>query len=148
MRFALNDLGVVPPEGWRWKCPAHGVRFREKFFPDLLKVVMGYLSANKMPLPVNPEAWLQNKLCVQNGWGPSTCRLVAGGDDDLVTRAYDDGAVIKGDRDGKKTVAKNRAGVLLPRLVGDEVGAFDKEPRRNTLRRNRKNGFRLIGAQG
>lgn len=76
MRYVLNSLELVPPGGWRWKCPTHGVVFKADFFPELLEKVTGYQRANRMELPENPAAWLQNQVCRQGGWGPETCRLL------------------------------------------------------------------------
>jgi hypothetical protein len=78
MRYVLNSLETVPPGGWRWQCPIHGTRFKADYFPELLEKVVGYRSANKMELPQNPAAWLQDEICRQHGWGPETCRLVEG----------------------------------------------------------------------
>jgi hypothetical protein len=73
MRYVLNSLMVEPPGGWRWKCSVHGVTFKGEFFPELLEKVTGYLVANKMGMPKNLAAWLQDEMCRQNGWGPETC---------------------------------------------------------------------------
>lgn len=78
MRYVLNSIETVPPGGWRWKCPTHGIVFRADFFPQLLEKVVSYLHANKMKLPENPAAWLQDATCTQNRWGPETCRTVEG----------------------------------------------------------------------
>lgn len=67
----------MPPGGWRWKCPLHGVAFKAEFFPELLEKVVGYLEANKMQVPLDPSGWLQNAMCAQNRWGPETCRPVS-----------------------------------------------------------------------
>lgn len=54
----------------------HDVTFTAEHFPQLLGKVISYHSANRMKLPEDPVSWLQNVLCIQNGWGPETCQLV------------------------------------------------------------------------
>ena len=76
MKFVMNSLDLVPPGGWRWKCPIHGTAFQADIFIELLIKVTGYLRANRMELPKDPVAWLQDSICRQHKWGPETCRSV------------------------------------------------------------------------
>ena len=75
-KYMLNSLGVVPPGGWRWKCPLHGTEFKAENFPQLWEKVGGYLKANRMEMPEDPVVWLQDATCRQNDWGPETCYTV------------------------------------------------------------------------
>ena len=78
MRYVLNSLELVPPGGWRWHCKTHDVLLKADFFPELLEKVAGYQRANRMELPENPAAWLQDQICRQRAYGPETCRPVEG----------------------------------------------------------------------
>jgi len=44
------------------------------FYPELLEKVLGYLRANRLEIPEDPSAWLQDEMCNQNAWGEETCR--------------------------------------------------------------------------
>ena len=77
MKYVLKSVDNVPPGGWRWRCPTHGVTVNADFFPELLRKVTNYQRANKMEVADDPIAWLQDATCRQNEWGPETCRPVA-----------------------------------------------------------------------
>ena len=67
---------LVPPGGWRWACPLHGAKFKADFYPELRGKVAEYIKANRLGPPSNLDAWLQDCMCNQNGWGPEVCREV------------------------------------------------------------------------
>lgn len=66
----------MPPGGWRWKCPVHGVVFKADVFPELLAKVFVYKKANKLGIPGDMAAGLQDDMCRQNGWDASVYRVV------------------------------------------------------------------------
>jgi hypothetical protein len=76
MSYRLGDLDLIPPGGWRWTCEKHGTKLKGDTFLELLLKVNAYLRANGIEVQGDRVAWLQNELCIQNGWGEPTCRWV------------------------------------------------------------------------
>ena len=62
-----------PPGGWHYTVEQTGVRIDAASARSLKSKIRQHLKANNLPLPENFDAWVEDAICTQGGYGNPFC---------------------------------------------------------------------------